>query len=88
VQSRTVEVLLNNWVKVNFYLPLQSIILMKCSELLRILKKDGWFVISQKGSHLKLAHPVKTNRIIFPDHGSQEVGIGLKNRILKEAGLK
>ncbi|MEE9461728.1 MAG: type II toxin-antitoxin system HicA family toxin [Bacteroidales bacterium] len=58
---------------------------MKCSELLRILKKNGWYVISQKGSHLKLAHEDKTNWIIFPDHGSQEIGMGLEMRILKEA---
>ena len=61
---------------------------MKCSELLRILKKNGWYVISQKGSHLKLAHLIKTNKIIFPDHGSQEIGKGLEMRILKDAGLK
>ena len=61
---------------------------MKCSELLKILKKDGWYAISQKGSHIKLAHPTKPNRIIFPNHGSQEVGKGLGKRILKDAGIK
>ena len=61
---------------------------MKCSELLRIQKKNGWYVISQKGSHLKLAHADKTNRIIFPDHISHEMGKGLEMRILKKDGLK
>ena len=61
---------------------------MKCSELLRILKRDGWYVISQRGSYLKLEHQEKRNTIIFPNHGSQEVGKGLENRILKDAGLK
>jgi len=61
---------------------------MKCSELLRILRKNGWYVMTQKGSHLKLGHPDKGNRIIFSNHGSQEVGKGLERRILKEAGLK
>jgi len=61
---------------------------MKCSELLRILTRDGWYVISKRGSHWKLAHPHKKNRIIFPNHGSQEVGKGLESRILKDAGLK
>jgi mRNA interferase HicA len=50
--------------------------------------KDGWYIISQKGSHLKLGHHVKTNIIIFPNHGSQEVGKGLEKRILKDAGIK
>ena len=61
---------------------------MKCSDLLRILKKDGWYPISQKGSHLKMIHPLKTNIIIFPNHGSQEVAIGLEKKILKDAGIK
>lgn len=61
---------------------------MKCSELLRILKKDGWYPISQKGSHIKLIHDRKNGIIIFPNHGSQEVGKGMENKILKDAGIK
>jgi predicted RNA binding protein YcfA (HicA-like mRNA interferase family) len=60
---------------------------MKCSELLRILKKDGWYPVSQRGSHLKLTHPVKKNVIIFPNYGSQEVGKGTEKKILKDAGI-
>jgi mRNA interferase HicA len=61
---------------------------MKCSELLKMLKKDGWYTVSQKGSHMKLHHPHKKNMIIFPNHGSQELGKGTENKILKDAGLK
>lgn len=61
---------------------------MKSSELLRILKKDGWYPISQRGSHLKLKHDLKEGIIIFPNHGSREVGIGLASKILKDAGIK
>lgn len=61
---------------------------MKCSELLRLLTKDGWVVISSKGSHLKMKHPLKTGIIIFPDHGSKEIGKGLERKIFKDAGLK
>ena len=60
---------------------------MKCSELYRILIKDGWYPVSQSGSHLKLKNDHKTGTIIFPNHGSQEVGKGLEMRILKNAGL-
>ncbi len=60
---------------------------MKCSELFRILKKDGWYVVSQKGSHLKLKHDKKDGIIIFPNHGSQEIGKGLERKILKDAGI-
>ena len=61
---------------------------MKCSELLRILKNDGWFVISTRGSHLKMKHPQKSGIIIFPDHGSKETGKGLEKKIFKDAGLR
>jgi predicted RNA binding protein YcfA (HicA-like mRNA interferase family) len=61
---------------------------MKCSELLRLLLRDGWFVVSSKGSHLKMKHPEKTGMIIFPDHGSNEMGKGMEKRIKKEAGLR
>jgi predicted RNA binding protein YcfA (HicA-like mRNA interferase family) len=61
---------------------------MKCSELLRLLIKDGWEVISTKGSHMKMKHPQKSGIIIFPDHGSREMGKGLEMKIRKDAGLK
>jgi len=81
--------LFNHFIEVNYYLPLhQHPQAVKCSELLKILRKNGWFKISQKGSHLKPGHPGRSNIIIFPNHGSQEVGKGMQDRILKEAGLK
>ncbi|SDF16367.1 HicA toxin of toxin-antitoxin [Pricia antarctica] len=47
---------------------------MKCSKLYRILTKDGWYAVSQKGSHVKMRHEKKNGIIIFPNHGSQEMG--------------
>jgi len=62
---------------------------MKSSELLRKLKKDGWFVDREaKGSHKILAHATKKGTITFPDHGSQEMRKGTAETILKQAGLK
>jgi predicted RNA binding protein YcfA (HicA-like mRNA interferase family) len=61
---------------------------MKCSELYRLLIKDGWYPISQSGSHVKLRHDSKSGMIIFPNHGSQELGKGLELKIKKDAGLK
>ena len=61
---------------------------MKCSELLRLLLKDGWMVVSSKGSHLKMKHPQKPGQIIFPDHGSHEMGKGMERKIRRDAGLK
>jgi predicted RNA binding protein YcfA (HicA-like mRNA interferase family) len=63
---------------------------MKSSELLRLLKQAGWQIKrSGKGSHNVLIHPDKPGEtIIFPAHGSKEVGKGLEKKIKKDAGLK
>ncbi|MEY3592599.1 MAG: hypothetical protein RLZZ38_1575 [Bacteroidota bacterium] len=49
---------------------------------------DGWYVKSQKGSHMKLMHQIKNGIIIFPNHGSQELGKGLAKKLFKQAGIK
>lgn len=63
---------------------------MKCSELLRKLKKAGWIIARQgKGSHLILEHPDKPGQhLSFPDHGSAEMATGLEKALKKQAGLK
>jgi predicted RNA binding protein YcfA (HicA-like mRNA interferase family) len=61
---------------------------MKCSKIYKMLTKDGWYPVSQRGSHVKMKHDKKAGIIIFPNHGSQEMGKGLENKILKDAGLK
>ena len=53
-----------------------------------MLKKDGWYVISIKGSHVKLRHDIKQGIIIFPKHDSKELGKGLENKLRKDAQLK
>jgi len=61
---------------------------MKCSELLRMLKRAGWVEVRQTGSHITMRHPEKTDPLIFPNHGSAEMGKGLENKLKKQAGLK
>jgi len=61
---------------------------VKCSQFLRLLKKDGWYVVSIKGSHYKMKHPKKKGLVIFPNHGSSELGKELENRLRKDAQLK
>lgn len=60
---------------------------MKSSELVKLLKRDGWFVVRQAGSHMIMEHPSKKGKVVCPFHSSQEVGKGLAAKILKDAGL-
>lgn len=61
---------------------------MKYSEVLRRLKRAGWYKVRQEGSHIIMAHGEKDHVIIVPNHGSKEMGHGLQKKIFKEAGLK
>jgi predicted RNA binding protein YcfA (HicA-like mRNA interferase family) len=61
---------------------------MKSNELLRLLLKGGWVIKRQSGSHMVLEHPLKKEKVVFPTHGSKEVGKGLELKIRKLAGLK
>jgi len=60
---------------------------MKHNELIRLLKQHGWFVVSQKGSHLKMKHPKHEHTLIVPNHGAKEIGIGITQAILKQGKI-
>lgn len=60
---------------------------MKSSELLRLLKKNGWYEIRQRGSHKTMAHDEIKGKVSFPFHGSDEVPTGTLRSILKKAGI-
>jgi predicted RNA binding protein YcfA (HicA-like mRNA interferase family) len=60
---------------------------MKSSEAFRIIKRAGWYVISQRGSHIKLAHVEYSHTIVFPYHGSKEIAKGLQKKLFKEARI-
>ena len=53
-----------------------------------MLLKGGLVIKRQSGSHMILEHPLKNEQIVFPNHGSKEVGKGLEMKIRKLAGLK
>jgi predicted RNA binding protein YcfA (HicA-like mRNA interferase family) len=61
---------------------------MKYSELIRIMKKDGWYEIRQSGSHIIMKHPTKQNIIPVPFHASKEVKKGTLDAILKMAEIE
>jgi mRNA interferase HicA len=61
---------------------------VKSSELVRIIKKDGWYILRQEGSHMIMQHDTKPGQLVVPVHGSKEVGKGLAMKLLKDAGIR
>lgn len=56
-------------------------------QMIKFLKKNGFNIVSQNGSHVKLCNEKTQRQVIVPYH-SKEMKKGLEQAILKEAGLK
>jgi predicted RNA binding protein YcfA (HicA-like mRNA interferase family) len=61
---------------------------MKVKEVIRMLEKDGWFLIEMRGSHRQYKHATKPGRVTVADHPSDDVAPGTLNSIRKQARLK
>lgn len=61
---------------------------MKVNEIIKILKKDGWYLYRNGKKHDLYRHPTKTGQIPIPRHRSQELKTGTEKSILKDAGIK
>jgi predicted RNA binding protein YcfA (HicA-like mRNA interferase family) len=56
-------------------------------ELVTLIKNDGWYFVSQEGSHCHYKHAEKKGKITIPRH-NKDLKKGTVNNILKQAGLK
>lgn len=61
---------------------------LTAKEVLEILKKDGWYEVAQKGSHVQLKHPEKKGKVTVPMHSGKTLPIGTIKSILKQAGIE
>jgi predicted RNA binding protein YcfA (HicA-like mRNA interferase family) len=61
---------------------------MKVSEILELLRNDGWILVATKGSHRQFKHPSKVGRVTVAGKPSDDLAPGTQNSILKQAGLK
>jgi predicted RNA binding protein YcfA (HicA-like mRNA interferase family) len=61
---------------------------MKISDILTIIRTDGWFLVATRGSHRQFKHPVKSGRVTVAGKFSDDLAPGTLNSILKQAALK
>lgn len=57
--------------------------LLTAKEMTRILKKIGFELLRQEGSHMFFQHPDGRTTVI-PNHGGEEIDRGLLNKIVKK----
>lgn len=61
---------------------------MKVREVIKMLEKDGWFVVNTSGSHRQFRHLRKLGRVTVAGGQSDDLAPGTLNSILKQAKLK
>ena len=60
---------------------------MDSRNVIRELKRAGWFEVKQVGSHKQFKHPGKTGRVTVP-HPKRDIPLGTLRSIEKQAGIK
>ncbi|MDR0221425.1 MAG: type II toxin-antitoxin system HicA family toxin [Lachnospiraceae bacterium] len=61
---------------------------MKFSELKKILRKNGCYVIDEGSKHEQWYSPITGNTFTVGRHDTEDVKKGTLNGILKQAGIK
>lgn len=61
---------------------------MKVRDVVRITKKDGWYIIKTKGSHRQFKHSTKPGRVTIAGHPNDDLAPGTLNSIWKQAQIK
>ena len=62
---------------------------MKYKEIVKIIEKDGWYQVRQKGSHRGYKHDLKKGLVTIAYHRlNDDVPKGTLNSILKQSQIK
>jgi predicted RNA binding protein YcfA (HicA-like mRNA interferase family) len=61
---------------------------MKIREIIDILRRDGWFLVNQKGSHRHYKHQAKKGRVTVAGALNDDVNPKTLKSIFRQAGLE
>ena len=61
---------------------------MKVREVIKMIEKDGWYLIKTRGDHRQYKHPIKPGRVTISGNLGKDMPPGTLNSILKQSGLK
>ena len=61
----------------------------KFKDIIKLIEKDGWYLVAQTGSHHQYKYQAKPGRVTIAAHKlSDDVSLKTEASILKQAGLK
>ncbi|MXX80615.1 MAG: addiction module toxin, HicA family [Chloroflexi bacterium] len=59
----------------------------KVRDAIRVVEKDGWYLVRTRGSHRHFKHPRKRGTVTIPGQSSKQLPDGTWHNIKKQAGL-
>jgi predicted RNA binding protein YcfA (HicA-like mRNA interferase family) len=60
----------------------------KVKEAIKLIGKDGWYLVDTRGSHRQYKHKTKRGRVTIAGKLRDDLAPGTFNSILKQAQLK
>jgi predicted RNA binding protein YcfA (HicA-like mRNA interferase family) len=61
---------------------------MKIRDVIKLLERDGWQLVRQRGSHRQYRHDRKRGLVTVAGKPNADLAPGTLNSIFKQAGLK
>jgi len=61
---------------------------MKVKEIIRLIEKQGWYLVAQRGSHRQFKHDSIKGRVTVPGKYNDDLPKGTVNSVMKQAGFK
>ena len=61
---------------------------MKVRDIIKLIERDGWYLVATKGSHRQYKHPTKVGRVTIAGHPNDDLAPGTLNSIFKQARMK
>ena len=60
---------------------------LTADEVARALRRHGFILVSQRGSHQKWRHPETGRQVIVPYHKGKQLPLGTLNSIIDGSGI-
>jgi predicted RNA binding protein YcfA (HicA-like mRNA interferase family) len=61
---------------------------MKVRDIIRIIERDGWYLVGARGSHRQYKHLRKPGRVTIAGHPGDDLAPGTLNSVFKQADIK
>ena len=62
-------------------------LVVKVRDIIKLLLDDGWYQVSQTGSHRQYKHPTKPGRVTVAGRLGHDLAAGTLSSITKQAGI-